>query len=94
MTTGKQVLESRVCYSVDRENREACKFFSINLHLGYPPSPCPQRLLYSILKGLMWLNYVFYVFRRGYEQSQPKTPLEKVELFYFSHFLGNPWVSN
>jgi hypothetical protein len=65
-------------------NMETCNFFSITLHLGFSPHPCPKRFLYTILKRLKRLNSIWYGLREVGKRSQPKSPPEIMEIFYFS----------
>jgi hypothetical protein len=82
---GKQVPEHGDVTQRMKGDRETYKSNNITLHLGFPPHPCPQRCLYTILKKLRRLNFIWYWLREVGKRSQPKSLLENVELFHFSH---------
>jgi hypothetical protein len=66
-------------------NRETHKFFSITLHLGCPPHPCPKRCLYTILKRLRRLNFVEYGIREVGKRAQ-RNPTRKWGIILFFNF--------
>ena len=87
MSTQKKVPKQGDATQRMKGDRETCKSKNINLHLGFPPHQFPQMFLYNILKKLRRLNFFWYELMEVRKQTQPESSPEKVELFYFSHFL-------